>query len=187
MWHLVASHLLIFLRVNWRQCMYFYTPRVFVHFAFTKVDRPNSCLSNYWCCSRGAGFAGPVATPVRKRVVQAMQQIHDKWSLSITGVCKLESSSVGVLWRSVRARVVSAQPSCCVVCERCSRSVIVLSPLRCRQQQRLLLLLLLLLAQEPRTSGPAVMSKSQIKSLTEIREMDLNHLAKSQIPVFFRS
>jgi len=63
----------------------------------------------------------------------------------------------------------------------------VLSPLRCRQQQRLLLLLLLLLAQEPRTSGPAVMSKSQIKSLTEIREMDLNHLAKSQIPVFFRS
>ena len=160
---------------------------------FLFISRSRKLIGQILVCQIiGAAAAAPglpdlLLRPWEERVVQAMQQIHDKWSLSITGVCELKSSSVGVLWRSVRARVVSAQPSCCVVCERCSRSVIVLSPLRCRQQQRLLLLLLLLLAQEPRTSGPAVMSKSQIKSLTEIREMDLNHLAKSQIPVFFRS
>ena len=63
-WHLVASNLLIFLRINWPQCVHFSTC-VFVHFtSFTKADVNVKVLVCQLICPAAAGSAGPVPTPV---------------------------------------------------------------------------------------------------------------------------
>ena len=63
-WHLVASNLLIFLRINWPQCVHFSTC-VFVHFtSFTKVDVNVKVLVCQLICPAAARSVGPVPRPV---------------------------------------------------------------------------------------------------------------------------
>jgi len=110
--------------------MYFYTPRVFVHFAFTKVDRPNSCLSNYWSCSRGTGSAGPVPSSYAREkegctsyaTNPRQMEFEHNWSLR-TGVefswCAVKKRSRACSVSEAELLCVSAVagPSlCCLLC-----------------------------------------------------------------------